>query len=135
MYIQLHLGLDPEVISSLDNDYSVARVATKVAWYILFMRCSRGGASGRSVSGGTGWMVGRVCGRGLYGYMFVKGVLLGCFDTFLLGWVNGCELGSSDKNSLGNYEWTPDQQCGSSLIANDAGEELSLSDGISLGNS
>ena len=39
---------------------------------------------------GVGW----VCGRVLYGCIFVKGVLLGYFDGFFLGKVNGCGLRS-----------------------------------------
>ena len=41
-----------------------------------------GGASGRSVGEGNGWFVGWVFRRGLYGYSFVKGVLLGYLDGF-----------------------------------------------------
>ena len=37
-----------------------------------------------------------MCGRGFYGYGFLKGVLLRCLDGILLGHVNGCELGASD---------------------------------------
>ena len=39
---------------------------------------------------GVGW----VCGRVLYGCIFVKVVLLGYFDGFFLGKVNGCGLRS-----------------------------------------
>ena len=30
---RLHPGLDPEVGTSLDDEYSVTRVATEVTWY------------------------------------------------------------------------------------------------------
>ena len=52
-------------------------------------------------------MVVCLCGRVLFGYNFVKDVLLGYFDGLFLGQVNGCELGSSDGVFLGNFEWTP----------------------------
>ena len=41
---------------------------------------------------GVGWVV----KRGFYGWFFGKYVLLGYFGGFLLGRVNGCEIGSSD---------------------------------------
>ena len=44
--VQLNLGLYPNVGSRLDDKYSVTRVETKVAWYSLCVRCSRGGVSG-----------------------------------------------------------------------------------------
>ena len=37
-----------KVESSLDDEYSVTRVATEVAWYSPFVMWSRGGASGRN---------------------------------------------------------------------------------------
>ena len=52
------------------------------------------------------WVVGWVCGRGLCGYDFVKGVLLGYLDGIFLEQVNGCELGASDGFLLGKSEWT-----------------------------
>ena len=63
--------LDPEVGSIFDDKYSVICVATKVAWYITCVRCSRGGASGMSYGGCTWWVVGLVCGRGFCGYGFL----------------------------------------------------------------
>ena len=59
---RLHLVLDPEVGSSLDDEYSVTRVATKVAWYIPCVMWSRVGESGRSYGGRLEWVVGWVCG-------------------------------------------------------------------------
>ena len=50
---KLHLGLDPEVGSSLDNKYTVTRVATKAAWDIPCVRLNMGRASGRSDGGCT----------------------------------------------------------------------------------
>ena len=57
---RLNLQLDPEVGSRLDGEYSVTRVATKVAWYSPCMICSRGGASASSGDGCKGWVVGWV---------------------------------------------------------------------------
>ena len=67
---RLHLGLDPEMGSSLDNNYSVTRVATEVAWYSPCVMWSRVGASGRSNGGRLEWVVGCVCGRGFVGIVF-----------------------------------------------------------------
>ena len=50
---RLHPGLDLEVESSLDEEYSVTCVATKVVWYIPCVRWIRGGDSGRSYGGCT----------------------------------------------------------------------------------
>ena len=79
-------------------------MVAKVAWYIPFMRWSRDGASGRIFCGGDRMIFGWVCGRGISGCMFGKGVLLGYFYRVFLGWVNGCEFGSADGFSLGNSE-------------------------------
>ena len=68
----MHPVLDPEVGSSLDDKYSVTRVASKAACYIPCVRWGRGGASARSVGGRIGWVVGLACGRGFSGYVFVK---------------------------------------------------------------
>ena len=51
--------------SSLDDEYSVTRVATKVTCYNPCVRWSRGGVSGRSDIGCKGWVVGWVYGRGV----------------------------------------------------------------------
>ena len=56
--------------SSLDDEYSVTCVATKVAWYIPCVIWSRGGASGRSDGGRLEWVVGWVYGRGFVGIEF-----------------------------------------------------------------
>ena len=48
---QLNLVLEPEVGSILDYKYSVNHVATKVAWYIPYVKCSRGGEIGSSGGG------------------------------------------------------------------------------------
>ena len=45
---RLHTGLDPEVVSIIDYEYSVTCVATKVACHIPYVIWSRGGVSGRS---------------------------------------------------------------------------------------
>ena len=60
------------MVSSLDDEYSVTRVAAKVDWYIPCVRCSRGGASGRIFGGRTGWVVVCGCVMGLYMCVFVK---------------------------------------------------------------
>ena len=44
MDAQLYLVLDPEVGSSLDDEYSVTCVTSKTAWYSPFLIWSRGGA-------------------------------------------------------------------------------------------
>ena len=56
--------------SSLDEYYSVTRVATAVACYITFMMWSRGGASGMSDGGILEWVLGWVCVRGFIGNEF-----------------------------------------------------------------
>ena len=53
-----HLGLDPEVGSSLEYEYSVTHGAAKVAWYSACVRRSLGGLSGRSLGGKVRWAVG-----------------------------------------------------------------------------
>ena len=70
---RLHPGLDLELVFSLNDECSVTRVATEVVWYSSHMKWSKGGESGRVFGGGTGWLVGCVCGRGLYGGMFGNG--------------------------------------------------------------
>ena len=47
--------LDPEVVYSLYDEYSVTCVATKLAWCSLCMRCSRGGYSGSIFGGVKDW--------------------------------------------------------------------------------
>ena len=42
-----------------------------------------------------GWVVGWMCGRGLCGNGFLKGVLPGYLDEMFLGRMNGCELRAS----------------------------------------
>ena len=81
----MHMLLEPEVGYTLDGEYSVTCVDAKVACYILCMRWIRGGSIGRSVGGGKMWGVYWVCERGLCGWVFVKGVLLGYFDGFFWG--------------------------------------------------
>ena len=58
----------------------------KAAWYSPGVRWSWGGASGRSDGGCLKWVVGWVCGRGIDGIGFEKGVWLGAHDGNLLGW-------------------------------------------------
>ena len=53
------------MVSSLDDKYSVTRVATEVAWYGPFVMWSRGGAIGRSDVERLRWVVGWVCRRGV----------------------------------------------------------------------
>ena len=74
--------LETEVGSILDDNYSVTRVATTVAWYLPCMICIRSGDMGRSVGGVKIYVAGWVCGRGFYIYIFVKGMLLGYFMGF-----------------------------------------------------
>ena len=99
--------IDPEVGFSIDDKYSVIRVAMKVAWYIPCLRWIKSGAIVRVVGGGKILVVGWVCRRGLCGCIFVKGVFLGYFVGIFLGRVNGCELWSSDGVFLRNFELTP----------------------------
>ena len=63
---RVHPGMDPEVGSSLDDEYSVIFVATEVAWYKTCVMWSRGGAIGRIDVGRLEWVVGWVCGRGFF---------------------------------------------------------------------
>ena len=57
-----HPGLDPDLGSSLEYEYSVTHEAAKTAWYSPCVRRSLGGASGRSLGGKVRWVVGWVCG-------------------------------------------------------------------------
>ena len=66
--------------SSLDDEYSVTCVATKVAWYIPCVIWSRGGASVRSDGGCKVWVIGWMYGRGFYGYGFSERHLTGLFE-------------------------------------------------------
>ena len=59
-------GLDPEVGSSLECEYSVIRGAAKAACYSPYVRRSLGGASTRSMGGKVRWVVGWVCGNMVY---------------------------------------------------------------------
>ena len=69
-------------------------------------------------------------GRGLYGCVFEKVVLLGYFNGIFLGRVNWCEFGSSDgflweilnRNQMGNLEEVLIRYCD--------GEVLGLSYGV-----
>ena len=81
--------MDPEVGSSLDDEYSVTRVVANVAWYNTCMICSRGGSCGNCFGGGKILMVGWVCRREFCGCVFGKGTLLGYFDEIFTGRVNG----------------------------------------------
>ena len=92
--------------SSLDDKYSVTRVAAKVAWYSSCVRWSRGGAIVRSVGGRIVWVVGWGCGRGFSGRVFVKGLYLGYYDGILPGRELGVSLGRDMEVSWGNLEWT-----------------------------
>ena len=67
MDARLHLGLDPELIFILDDEYSVTCVVTEVAWYSPCVMWSRGGASGSIGGGRLEWVGGWVCGRGFVG--------------------------------------------------------------------
>ena len=93
--------MDPELGCIIDDEYSVTRVSAKVAWYIPYMKWSRGGTSRKSVGWGQGWVLSWECGRGFYGCDFFKGVFLGNLFGIFLGQVNGCKLGSSNGFSLG----------------------------------
>ena len=57
----------------------------EAAWYSPCVRWSWGGASGRSDGGCLKWVDGWVCGRGLDGIDFEKGVWLGAHDGNVLG--------------------------------------------------
>ena len=63
----MHLGLDPEVGSRLDDEYSVTCAATEVAWYSPCVMWSRDGSSGRINGGNLEWLVSWVYGRGFIG--------------------------------------------------------------------
>ena len=58
-----HLGLDPEVVYSLEYEYSLTREAVKVAWYSPCVRRSLSGASAMSMGGELIYVLGWVCGR------------------------------------------------------------------------
>ena len=58
-----HPGLDTEVGSSLEYEYSVTHGAAKAVWYSPCVRRSLGGVSGRNLGGKVRWVVGWVCGR------------------------------------------------------------------------
>ena len=92
--------------SSLDDEYSVTRVAANVAWYSPYMRWIRGWEIGRSVGGGKTWVAGWVFERVFCVCDSIKCVLLGHLDGIFLGQANGCELRSSDEVFLENFEWT-----------------------------
>ena len=83
---QFHTGLDLEVGSRLDDEYSMTCVAVTVTWYISCMRWIRGGTNVRSVGGGKLWVVVWVCGSEFFGSDFVNGVYLRYCDGILLGW-------------------------------------------------
>ena len=65
-------GLDPEVGSSLECEYSVTCGAAKAACYSPCVRRSLGEASARSMGGKVRWVVGWVCGRMVYWCEIVK---------------------------------------------------------------
>ena len=60
--------------SRFDDEFCVNCVADKVDWYSPCVRQIRGGVSESNVCGIIGWLVVCVCGRGLSGCVFVKGV-------------------------------------------------------------
>ena len=66
----IHPGMDLEMGSSLDDEYSVTHVATEVAWYSPCVMWSRGGANGTNDGGRLEWVVCWVCGRGFVGIGF-----------------------------------------------------------------
>ena len=53
-----HPGLDPEVGSSLEYEYTVTGTAVKAAWYIPCVRQSLSGVSDRILGGKVRWVVG-----------------------------------------------------------------------------
>ena len=61
-----------------------------------------------------GWHVGCVEG-GSVGMFFLIGLLIWHSNGIRLGWVNGCEIGASDGDFLGNVEWTPSWWSGRGL--------------------
>ena len=58
-----HPGLDPEVGSNLEYEYSVTHGAVKVDWYSPCARRGLGWVSGRSLGGKVRYVVGSVCVR------------------------------------------------------------------------
>ena len=58
-----NLGLDPEVGSDLECEYSETSGAAKAAWYGPCASRSLGEASARVKGGKVRWVVGWVCGR------------------------------------------------------------------------
>ena len=58
---RLHLVLEPEVISSLDEKYSVTCVTSMGVWYSSFMIWSGGVVCESNYGGGEVWVVGWFC--------------------------------------------------------------------------
>ena len=52
----------------------MTRVTAKVVWYSPCVKWIEGGTIGKIAGGGTGWVVGWVCGRGFSKCIVVKGV-------------------------------------------------------------
>ena len=82
-----HLGLDPDLGSSLEYKYSVTHEATKTALYGPCVRRSLGGVSGRSFDWKVRWVVGWVCGWILSWCEKAKALSLGR----VIGVCLGCE--------------------------------------------
>ena len=98
--------------SSLDEYYSVTRVATAVACYITFMMLSRGGASGMSDGGILEWVLGWVCVRGFIGCEFLNVVQLGYYDGILLRRLLGMSLSLINGVLWEILDWTLAGLCG-----------------------
>ena len=77
MDAQLHPRLDPEVVSSLDDEYSVTCVATEVAWYSPCVMWIRDGDIVRSDGGILEWVLGWVYGKGFIWIEFWNGLVMG----------------------------------------------------------
>ena len=72
--------------SSLEEEYSVTRLAKNKAWYSTCVIWSRGETNARSDRGILLWVVVWVCGSEFFGSDFVNGVYLRYCDGILLGW-------------------------------------------------
>ena len=81
----LRPGLDPEVGSSLEYEYSVTHGDAKAAWYSPWVGRSLGGVSARILGGKVIWVVGWVCGRILYWYEKAKLCIWGLVIEFCSG--------------------------------------------------
>ena len=82
------------------------RVTSKTTLYTQCVIWIKDEASARDDGGRSVWMVGRGCGRGLSGCVFVIGVKLGYCDGILLKQEMGVSLSPDMELYWGNLKWT-----------------------------